>query len=308
MLRHLISLFCSLAIINTSLAQCTTGSGSLGYFAPGTFAMRAYTAPAVEGKTIAGDTANVYIFRDGVQIGAVNVRQNYYLPLVDAQKREWGEPIALSVEKKPHLIGDLEPEPKKEPMPPTGVEKDKLSDDPRITINGRSIATEEAIRIIKQQPKRPEIPDDTTKLRVTVIGSESEAAPFLAAWKQMDAAIASRCIVWTVPADHWCLTDTATGKTIYKTDGHPTIYLQGPDGKVWHRQDGFAGVGDLEAIRQGVKNYDAAKDPDLRNPQPSPGPLGPLVDNPDNYEPLLPAAGLAGLAAVAMLLKRKGKF
>ena len=72
--------------------------------------------------------------------------------------------------------------------------------------------------------------DDSAKLRLTIIGSKEERARVLAALPSE----ASRYLVKAYAPSDW-----AVARAGFKTDGHPTIYVQAPDGTVLHRQDSF---------------------------------------------------------------------
>lgn len=163
------------------------------------------------------------------------------------------------------------PEPKEEPPANFGVEWDKLEHH-KVTFNGRGITCDQAIERIGSQ-----VPDDKNKLRLVVIGSKAETEPVRKEWLAADQALRDKVVPWFVAPDHWSLKDAVNGEPRFAMTGHPTIYLLAPDGESLHRQDDFTGSQDLEAIRKGVKAYDARKDKDLRKPQP-----------PDERKPLLP--------------------
>lgn len=56
--------------------------------------------------------------------------------------------------------------------------------------------------------------------------------------------------------------------------GSPAIYFQALDGKVVHRQDAYDGAEKLADVeRLADPNYDPAKDPNVLQPKPAPGPL-----------------------------------
>lgn len=181
-----------------------------------------------------------------------------------------------------------------------GVDWDKI-DQHKIELNGKSISCHEAIEQIKQQ-----VPDDRNKLRLVVIGTPSERAPAAKLWDAADDALKDRVSPWFCSADHWSLRDNVTGELRFKTDGHPTAYLLAPDGESLGRIDGFTSAQDVEAIRKAVKKYDAAKDADLRRPDP------PKVDEPKKT-PSQPGGGHFSPTAFAVgagfglvLLLRKG--
>lgn len=139
-----------------------------------------------------------------------------------------------------------------------GVDEGKLRKS-RYVVNGREVSQGEAHRAVGDA-----IPDESKKLTVTLIGSKAERDKVAADLRTLDPATAARVNVWSVPPDHHSLKDTETGQVVGKTDGHPTVYVQAPDGKVLHRQDDA--VQAVEAVRKAVKGYDPAKDPDLRKP------------------------------------------
>jgi hypothetical protein len=120
----------------------------------------------------------------------------------------------------------------------------------------------------------------------------------------MEAEVKSRVAVWSVPANHWSLQDTTTGKTVFRTGG---ITFLAPDGKVLHRQPDFNGSEDFAAIRKAIRAYDSAKDPDLRQeapPVPTPMPAPATPSTPTNNLP--PWLALFAIAAVNFYLRKKG--
>lgn len=109
-----------------------------------------------------------------------------------------------------------------------------------------------------------DIPDDSRMTRVTVIGTESERAAVLKDLEQSPelAPYRGKMVVQAYDPSHWHVRDAG-----FKTDGHPTIYAQQPDGKVLHRQDSYDGPARLaQALRRIDSAYDPAKDPDLSKP------------------------------------------
>jgi hypothetical protein len=147
---------------------------------------------------------------------------------------------------------DCQPEAIKKPN--YGINTDKLSKDECYRVNGNKVT---------DKPLAPAVPDDSGKLHLTIIGSEAErrrvledlaTAPELAEFRD-------RFHVQDYPPDHWavCLCG-------FHCHGHPTIYLQLASGKVLHRQDDYDGPASLaKALRRAASDYDAKKDPDLRN-------------------------------------------
>jgi hypothetical protein len=99
------------------------------------------------------------------------------------------------------------------------------------------------------------VEDDSAKLRLTIIGSKAERSRALAAFPPE----ASRYLVKAYAPSDW-----AVERAGFKTDGHPTIYVQASDGTVLHRQDTFSDAKQVaEALRKADPSYDPAKDPDV---------------------------------------------
>jgi hypothetical protein len=154
-------------------------------------------------------------------------------------------------------------DPEEPDEPPTGVEVDQLQKagaPARYWRRGALVDREDVLRAVGQAKT---IPDDRGKYRLTVIGSDAERQPVLDDYKKsVEAELRTQILVWSVPPDHWSLHDSASGTPLFKTDGHPTIYLQAADGKVLHRQDGYSGPADFAAIRKAT-GYDPARDRNL---------------------------------------------
>ncbi len=132
----------------------------------------------------------------------------------------------------------------------------------RITLGGREITRAEAARMLEAGS----LADDSGKLRLTVIGTESDRRRVLADLKGPLSDIAGQCLVQDYPPDHWAV----AGAGFY-TAGKPTIYVQAPDGKVLHRQDDYADGAEgfrqaFERIRKPDPDYRPDRDPDLRRP------------------------------------------
>lgn len=130
------------------------------------------------------------------------------------------------------------------------------------------------------------IPDDSKKLRVTVIGSRDARRGVVDA-VNAEPNVASRVSLWSVEPDHWSLRDSETGEPVFRTTGTPTVYVQAPDGKVLHRQDDPKGV--VGAIRKTLKPYNPDLDPDVRK---TVSPTKPGNVPVSGFGPLLAMAGL----------------
>jgi hypothetical protein len=140
-----------------------------------------------------------------------------------------------------------------------GTDPERLTTREEYRLGGRVVSREEALKALQAG----QLTDDSKKPRLTVIGSAEERQKVLAG---LPAEVRDRFLVKDYAPDHWAVKGAG-----FKTDGHPTVYVQAADGKVLHRQDDGEGV--VEAVRKADPNYDPRKDPDLRKaPQPAPPP------------------------------------
>ena len=172
-----------------------------------------------------------------------------------------------------------------------GVDTSKLGGKEAYKINGRPVTKAQA----EQAIQGGQVPDDAHKLRLTVIGGETErkqvladltGSPVLATWKD-------KLLVQAYPPDHW-----AVAQSGFVTGGKPTVYLQSPDGKVLHRQDDYQDGADglAKALRKADPDYRPDKDQDKRKDPALPG----LPELP----PWAPIAGVSGLVLLLLLGKR----
>lgn len=149
-------------------------------------------------------------------------------------------------------------------VPNYGVDTDKLNPEGGCTRKGKPCSKDEAIKAIQKS-----IPDDSQKLRLTVIGSEARRSEVLKDLKS-HPSLTPHMVKFVVQM--YSPSDWAVSRYGFKTDGDPTIYIQRPDGKVVHRQDSYQGGAErlATALRKADPSYDPAKDPDLTKPTPSP--------------------------------------
>jgi hypothetical protein len=253
------------------------------------------TAPsAYEWVQLARIPDQIFLYRNGQQIGNYS-RAGFYMPIIDD---EWGEICDPPV--TPPNWFKLKHAPKQGPIeqdiPNFGVVNSELQSNTngsRYEISGRQASREEVVQAIEKG-----LPDDAGKFRLTVIGADAERKRFEDDWKAAGevalTALKNRCLLWSVPADHWSVKEVG-----FKTDGHPTVYLQAPDGKVLHRQDDYHGPGDFQAIRKAVDSYDAKKDPDRRK----------VVDVPGlpSVSPVVWVGVILGVLVLLSLLPRKSE-
>lgn len=239
---------------------------------------------SLEWRKIPGVPDEAQLFRGNVQLGSWCFSERYYRPIIG---NAWGEkqpnaPIAppvLMIDQPPLVkVTMLMPEAEefaqaKDPdlTDPKnfGVDWDKIADH-QATYSGRIISCEKAIELVGKQ-----VPDDSKKFRLTIIGTETEQKEALAQFAMLESEYRDRFNTWAVSADHWSLRDGA-GQAVFHTKGNPVLYVQAPDGQVLHRQDDPKDLS--TAIRKAVKSYDAAKDTDLRKPSLVPtGPINPAL-------------------------------
>jgi len=141
-----------------------------------------------------------------------------------------------------------------------GVDLDKLSSKTRYLFNGKEVSREVALAAVSA----PSLPDESRKLRLTIIGNEQdrkrvlddlERHPALLKWKD-------QLVVFATGPDNPVL---ATTRLV--TSGSPSITIQAPDGKVLARnKDGsYPGPEVLsDAIARAAKPYSPDKDPYLK--------------------------------------------
>ncbi|HJZ93117.1 MAG TPA: hypothetical protein VKE40_19730 [Gemmataceae bacterium] len=165
--------------------------------------------------------------------------------------------------------------------PNFGIDRERISTARHYRLNGRDVSRDEALRVLGA------IPDDTDRLRLTVVG-DSELRRRVRADLDSHPALApvrSRVSVQDYAPDHWAVADVGFA---------PGVTLQlppGPDGKapVLWRMSSYSGP-DLVAgaIRKADPLYKPDRDPDPSKPDPTkPDPAKP---EPAKPEPAKPAA------------------
>lgn len=241
-------------------------------------ALSALPTPAraqYEWRAFPDDASQVALWHNGRQIGGYHLLEDYYRPL-DAATGRWGERCAPPVDP---------------PRRNFGLAQDKIRDGDHYSLNGREVSKEQIQQVLGDS----KVPDDSGKLRITVIGDPNWRSvvedfarhPALASYK--DKVVAA----WYAP-DHW-----AIARQGFVTSGRPTIYVQAPDGTVLHRQDDYQGGAEAlaEALRKIDPNYRPEKDRDLRKSG--------LLNRFLPHIPWSVPATLASAAALLFLLRRK---
>lgn len=127
-----------------------------------------------------------------------------------------------------------------------GLVRDKMGKMDGYMRNGKRVSRQECMEALA-------LADDTGKLSLTFAGgTEQERQQAVTAAQQ--AGLAESCLVQAYAADNPLL------KCGFVTDGHPSVYLQLPSGRVLLRR-GDASPQSVEALRDAVAGYDKRKDP-----------------------------------------------
>lgn len=167
---------------------------------------------------------------------------------------------------------------------------------PKYSLNGKEITRAQAFQALREA----DIPADSGKRRLTIIGSEGDRAKVLSDLKTHPALAKYKdnLVIQSYPREAPLIKEVG-----FEVDGKPSIYLQSARGEVLGRNlDGsYPGPEKLaEALRRTDASYDPKKDPDLVPPPALPG----LPSLPWGSIPPL-AYVLAGGGAL-LLLSRKG--
>lgn len=208
----------------------------------------------------------------GQQVGLYSYKDRKFWPRKDGK---WGDPCDPPIAIPPQPLAAN-----------YGVDTDKMDGKRKYYRQGNEVTREQAYGAF-------DLPNDSGKLRVTVIGDGREQVvkdlgdhPALAVYK-------GQYLLQAYAPDHWAVKDAG-----FVTSGKPTIYIQKPDGKVLHRQDTYSAESLADALRKVQPNYQPAKDPNVNNP------LQPLSGITDRIKDIpLPVLALGGLG-LFFLLKR----
>lgn len=226
-----------------------------------------------------------------------NVERNLYWRWLDAATRR---PLEASPPERLHAPKELPP-----PTPPVeqnfGVVKSKLDGSkPKILHRGREITREQALDLVGGK----EIPNDSDKLRLTVIGDEETRKAVILDLLSHRALShwTDKLAVQVYDPTHWAVSGFRVPR------GGMAICLQKPDGTVLHRQadyeDGAEGL--AVALRKADPNYDPSQDPDARKPEPPPEPE-PKPDAP-KPDPAKPSFDLSKVPTIAWVVAAIGIF
>ncbi len=229
-------------------------------------------APSVDGHWIKDGHIHAW-FEDGKQIGAWNERTEQWWILEGDQWFKAQPPWAPQVNllEEPGVI---------RPQVESLFEK--------YTVNGKPVSREVALSTVGK------VPDDSALLRMTLIGTEQECSKALS-----DLPPDAKLVVQKYRPTSWAV---SLG---HRTDGHPTISIQAPDGKEESLM--LAPVGQArmaialteaqrkwDARRTKDPNYSPSKTPDLSRPLASAVPPGAL----------LTLGGAAAFGVLALMRKK----
>lgn len=217
---------------------------------------RALSAPHVEGDYSwkhALDPEQWLLWRNGLQVGSFVPEWDSYTTYLGPGK--WGRsyrrpPVPLPSDAL-ECMGAM----------PPGVRAEALLDRECYSICGQEVSREQA---------EAALVDDSDCLSLSAIGSAEETArvaadldrPEFAAWKQ-------RVVFQRYTPDNWAVSTKRYG---FDTSGHPTVYLQKPDGTVLTHVNSYEGPATLQRLRKNDPNYKPADDPGMK-------PIAPLADS-----------------------------
>lgn len=228
------------------------------------------------------DPVQVHLFLGDRQVGTYRRDDGCYYPY-DGQ--DWGQPascptalpegVQIKTKSKPCSCSLCGPTCQcerdgqcREALPGDVITQNFGVDTSRLSVDSNPryyLGTSEVNRqSIVEALATPRMPDDASKVRLTVIGPPDACNRVLSDLKAIPGSseVVTKC---------YGPTDWAVERAGFVTSGSPTIYLQAPDGRVLHRQDDYDGPGPLaEALRKAKPDYKPANDPDLRKVIPWP--------------------------------------
>ena len=174
-----------------------------------------------------------------------------------------------------------------------GVQRSLISDQERITVQGREVSQAEAWQLLGR-PAEADVPPAGERFRLSVISPTRAEEITRQLEGQLSPQAKAKTTVQAWKPDEWQI---ATRDFFTRAD--PVIYFQAPGGAVLHRQDHFEGGAQaaVDGCKDACPKYDPAKDKDHTKAPAVPGlPAGAPV-----------ALLIAGLVAGGSLLLRKGK-
>jgi hypothetical protein len=230
-------------------------------------------------RTKATDPNRVYLFEKGIQVGGYDYAEDYYRPY-DAATDQWGAPGRPPVEPPALTLHNFVVRSDLFPHLNRGEESYRL--------NGQRISSPTAFQALALGDA---LADDSGKLRLTVVGSESacgkviddlDKAPELVGFKD-------KLLVQSYRPDNWAV---APFKLPDLTSSDCYIGIQkspGPNGRgeALHAQRSYPGpallaVAIREALRKADPTYQPDKVPDLTRPPSDPEPSTAVPHDPSS--------------------------
>jgi hypothetical protein len=187
-------------------------------------------------------------------------------------------------------------------VPAGGIDPDKVAPGGHggFSMSGRDVDRQSAYEALNGSTIR----DDSTHLRLSIIGPEAERKRVLADIRGNPALaeIAAGLVLAEFSAESWAVKGLG-----FVIDGKPTIYIQAPGGQVLHRQDDYDGAEQLAGAIRRAKEYDPKKDRDLRKPEPTTPPAPSPVPKPTPTPASIPMWLVVGGMIVAYFLLGRGR-
>lgn len=283
-MRKLIALiFLTLAVLTVAVSLSLRARG--GWGSGGCSTDATVVAQATDGWRVFNGIR--YLYRNGRQRAAFNPLTHIYRTY-DPDTNTWGPEVAppwepdaapTKVAQTPKVVKQVPdcictPDhdcakdgcpvdckcSKQKPRPPappadqplTGVVWEKVKGGNRYTICGHEITKDLAHEALLESGAS-EVPNDSGKIRLTLIGTDEECKTAFSALAK--ANLTDNMVVQSYRPDDWAV------RPGFVTAGHPSIYMQAPDGKVLLRQSAFDNT-TVQAVRKAVPDYDPKKDPD----------------------------------------------
>ena len=171
-----------------------------------------------------------------------------------------------------------------------GLEADKLVAPPvghdLVTLNGMPISAAQARELVAGQGQ---LPNYAGRRRLTIIGTSADRAAVL---ERLRGDLASLVADWVVK--DYSPNDWAVARVGFRTDGHPTIYAQEPDGRVLFRLEDAADLEhNLRVLRRPRPDYRPELDPSR-------------LDEAEPQSPLPPVLALLTFLLLVWTLRRRG--
>jgi hypothetical protein len=219
-------------------------------------ALTAFSATAsgqlYEWRTFPDDAGVLALLENGRQIGVYYILEDTYRARLPGE--EWSPPTCPPIQP---------------PRRNFGVDTRHLHQGNHYLLNGKKVEREVIEQALQESGVKPrevenrKIPDDSSKQRVTVIGTRAQTEKVLEDFQSHQALkpFKDRLLVAAYEPTHWCIQRQG-----FATHGKPTIYVQDVDGTVLHRQDDYEGGAEelARVLRKIDPDYRPALDKDRR--------------------------------------------